>query len=151
MTTLCVLSVLKKKVTLTEMGDARYYIDIGGFLYSTTYKTLCKSPTLKAILPEHSDEVAPFLDRDPHAFQYVLNFLRNGTVHILGEDKSYIEFLMGEATYFGLRNMEAFLSRIIERRRSDTMTDIVTELKEMKALLKRIGKTNDQGVSQLSR
>lgn len=117
------------------MSDERYYIDIGGCLYVSTYTTLKKSPTLDAILDETATETPPFVDRDASAFQYILNFLRNGSVHVNPDDKSFIEFLMGEAQYFGLRKMESQLSKLLEKKSRNDLTDVVLEVKALSKAL----------------
>ena len=104
------------------MENVRCFIDVGGCLYVSTFNTLCKSPALKKRLETEchtsSDgtfaiETTPFIDRDGHAFAHILNFLRNGTIHISTDDRAYIEFLMGEASFYGLRAMESQLSRFL--------------------------------------
>lgn len=99
-----------------EVGDKRYYIEVGGIIYTTTIDTLRRSPTLDAILLDEPSEIPVFIDRDGFAFQYVLNFLRNGSVYINPEDRVYIEFLMGEAAYFGLKKMESQLTKLLDKK-----------------------------------
>ena len=117
---------------------ARYCIDVGGWVYCSTLHTLRKSSTLKSLLahpPEDGSLI--FIDRDGSAFQFVLNFLRNGTVHPI-EDRAFTEFLIGEASYYGLRRMESQLSsQLTERPRSD-LNDVVIELRAIKQHLKTL-------------
>ena len=97
------------------MTDQRFCIDIGGVLYMTTVHTLQKSNTIRRILAKHNpalDDTPPFVDRDGGAFYYVLNFLRNGTVHFIA-DSSYVQFLINEAGYYGLAAMELQLSNML--------------------------------------
>ena len=111
------------------MGDERYYVDIGGFLYVSTYKTLKKSPYLENMLPIEPTETPFFVDRDGNAFYYILNFLRNGSVHVSSEDRSFIEFLMGEAQFFGLRKMESQLGKMLEKKKRPDLNDVLQEFK----------------------
>ena len=93
------------------MANTRFFIDVGGVQYVSTIATLSKSPTLKTLIAAHSDASDPlFVDRDGFAFHYILNFLRNGTVQV-GEDNSYLEFLVLEAGFYGLAKMESQLSK----------------------------------------
>lgn len=88
------------------MGDTRYYIDIGGWLYVSSYATLARSPKLKKILPPECGEVPPFLDRDGTLFKYILAFLRSGKMFLDFSDPEHIEVVKQEADYFGLKLME---------------------------------------------
>ena len=116
----------------------RYMIDVGGVLYCSTIQTLSKSPTLKSLIERHDDEeTLVFIDRDGSAFQHVLNFLRNGTVYAI-EDRAFAEFLINEAGFFGLRKMEAQISKQLSERRRHDLHDIVLELRAMKLHMKAL-------------
>lgn len=117
----------------------RYAIDVGGWLYTSTLATLQKSPVLKKIIENHTgSDAIVFIDRDPTAFGHVLNFLRNGTVHAGNEDRCYLEFLLGEASYYGLRKMEQQISKTIESKRKVELEDIVAQLRKTNTLLEQV-------------
>ena len=119
------------------MDEGRFCIEVGGVYHVSTLQTLRKSPTLKTLLTKFAggEEETPFVDRDGAAFYYVLNFLRNGSVQYI-EDPSYIEFLIIEAGYYGLRKMEGQLSKMLTERRSDASSDVAAELRCLRQLLR---------------
>ena len=118
------------------MEDERFCIDVGGVYYFSTLQTLRKSTTLRNALSKYTgnEEVIPFIDRDGSAFHYVLNFLRNGSVQYI-DDRSFVEFLIIEAGYYGLRKMESQLSKMLTDRRSE-LVDLTTELRNLRIILK---------------
>lgn len=118
------------------MMEKRYCIDIGGVYYFSTESTLRKSPTLNAAIQQHSQEqedIPLFVDRDGGIFHHVLYYLRNNSVPSL-EDSSYIEMLVVEAGYFGLRGMELQLSRQLSER-ANSLTEMQRDIREMRFIL----------------
>ena len=126
-------------VETTKMDPkARYMIDVGGFVYCSSIETLSKCPTLKAMIdtsPEDGSLI--FIDRDGSAFQYILNFLRNGSI-LAVDDRAYTEFLIIEAGFFGLRTMESQLSKQLSERSRHDVHDIVMELRSIKLNLQAL-------------
>tara|TARA_B110000008_G_C16786167_1_gene490754 strand:- start:111 stop:440 length:330 start_codon:yes stop_codon:yes gene_type:complete len=72
-------------------------IDAGGVHFYTSRKTIAKSSVLQKIVGE---EKYVFIDRDPTAFLYVLNFLRTGKMCYSIIDTIQLEFIKNEAKYF---------------------------------------------------
>ena len=124
------------------MSDNRYYLDVGGVLHVSTLETLRKSPTLDNLLPDNCEESVFFVDRDGGAFFYILNFLRNGTVHLSTEDRPFLEFLMGEAAFFGLRKMEAQIQKMLEGKKRVDMSEVANELRLIRQTLTSTQTTN---------
>ena len=118
------------------MADERYYLDVGGVLHVSTLKTFRRSPKLQSLLPDVCEDSVFFIDRDGNAFYYILNFLRNGSIHLTTDDRPFLEFLMGEAAFFGLRTMEAQLQNMLlqSKKRSD-LSDLTTEIRMIRAAL----------------
>ena len=123
------------------MEDERFCIDVGGVYFASTLQTLRKSSTLKHILSKYAgkEDVVPFIDRDAGAFHYVLNFLRNGSVQYI-DDRSFVEFLIVEAGYYGLRKMESQLSKMLSERRTE-FTDLTIEVRNLQAALKMLSES----------
>ena len=99
----------------------RFYIEVGGIIFTTTEATLRKSPTLNtlidtATLPEND---ILFVDRDPIAFTFILMYLRSGSMYTAREDDTYIEYLMSEASFYGLRKLEQDLADECIRRKTN--------------------------------
>ncbi len=110
-----------------------YYLDVGGYVFSSTVETLSKSPIIKELIEKSSDEM-PFIDRDATAFQYVLSYMRSGTLYPI-QDNHFLASLASEATFYGLKGMESEVSRLLsERRRFDTH-DLVVEIRALRAVI----------------
>ena len=97
--------------------NTRVNLDVGNVLYSTTRATLERErSTVFASLLEQLGEdnpVVPFIDRDGGLFNYILNYLRNGTIFIT--EPFLIDMLMCEATFYGLRQLEMQLLDLKEK------------------------------------
>ena len=91
-------------------NPVRVWLDVGGCLFATSEATVRKSSTLAALFDECARDDVVFVDRDPVAFSYILMFLRSDTLHVSRDvDSDYLVYLMQEASYFGLRKLEALL------------------------------------------
>ena len=132
------------------MEDERFCIDVGGVYYVSTLQTLRKSSTLKHILAKYADneDVVPFIDRDAGAFHYILNFLRNGSVQYI-DDRSFVEFLIVEAGYYGLRKMESQLSKMLTERRTE-FADLTIEVRNLRSALKTLSESPRTSLSRPS-
>lgn len=119
-----------------ETPSSRVYINVGGCIYETMTGTLRKSSKLKEML-DHLDEGEElFVDRDGMAFAFILNFLRNNTVFHL-DTREYIEFLISEAAFYGLRRMESQLTSMVPLKTQKTpVVEIRDELRSIRLLLK---------------
>ena len=91
-------------------------LDVGGARFRTTRQTLLSEPNsmlAKMFHPESPftpgvlKDGAYFLDRDPNLFEAVLNYLRSG--HL--EKNCDVPGLLKEASYFGLKGLEAALKK----------------------------------------
>lgn len=114
-----------------EEDDDQVCINAGGMYFWTMRATLNKSPYLKRLSPKGK---APngnymFLDRDPSAFLYVLNYLRNGIVHLGNEDCGFLELLKHEAKVYELPEMLAQVA-------AHKSWDLSAEVRKLRALLK---------------
>lgn len=125
---------------MTATDDAqRVYVDVGGFVYTSTRTSLCKSPVLKNILESCKNELeAPFVDRDGGLFHFILYFLRTGTIYSI-DDRNVLQQLLGEAGFYGLRQMESQISKqLVDRRRTELLPDVVAELKQIKDIMQNV-------------
>mmetsp|Transcript_47976 Transcript_47976/g.153738 ORF Transcript_47976/g.153738 Transcript_47976/m.153738 type:complete len:147 (-) Transcript_47976:43-483(-) len=104
-------------------GQSIVKLNVGGHIHCTTLDTLCrdKDSMLSAMFSgRYNDFVhgerdggggepgTVFIDRDGTRFRHVLNYLRNGRLHIPDDPILYGE-LLEEAEYFGLEGMRALL------------------------------------------
>lgn len=120
------------------MSDqSRVYIDIGGILYTSTHTTLNKSALLKDAIDACSESEIPFVDRDGILFQFVLYFLRTGTIYTI-DDRNLLQQLLGEAGFYGLKQMESQISRLLSERRKSELQEVVKELKDLKEVMKTV-------------
>lgn len=98
----------------------RFFLDVGGSVYTTTEATLRKSPTLSKLIDSTSlaEGDILFVDRDPVAFMYILMYLRNGMIYTGREDDEYVGYLMHEASHYGLRKLEGMLADVSVHRKA---------------------------------
>ena len=120
------------------MGDkVRVYVDIGGMVYTSTRTTLNKSQILKDTIDTCDENEIPFIDRDGVLFQFVLHFMRTGTIYLI-DDRNVLQQLLGEAGFYGLKQMESQISRQLSERRRGELQEVVTELRHIKAVMKNL-------------
>mmetsp|Transcript_24312 Transcript_24312/g.35088 ORF Transcript_24312/g.35088 Transcript_24312/m.35088 type:complete len:194 (+) Transcript_24312:587-1168(+) len=111
-------------------------LNVGGQKFSTTVDTLTKETDsmLGVWFSGRHDirldsEGRVFIDRDGFRFRHILNFLRNGSVHIAGDIVTYQEILE-EARYFGIVSLEKRLTEEIQKLEAlgheDNMDNIMT-------------------------
>lgn len=98
-------------------------LDVGGVYFETKRTTLLNSSEYFDILLSNEEDVY-FVDRDPFAFQVVLNFLRQGTLHLSCEDPATIDFLLSEAQYYKLSSLQ---TELMQRRLNIRHTELHTE------------------------
>ena len=117
----------------------RVVINVGGVYYESTLQTLNKSTVIKQILSKCDFETPPFIDRDGGAFHFVLNFLRNGTVQQI-DDRSFLEFLIIEAGFYGLHKMESQLSKMLTVPRNEVaaVAELTKEIRAFRSMLSRL-------------
>jgi hypothetical protein len=99
-----------KQSTKTIM-DEIIKLNVQGQLFTTTRATICaKAGSMLASKFDPESKFAPpkerdggvFLDRNPKAFDYLLNYLRNGCQVVSDIPDKLLKDLCAEADYFGL-------------------------------------------------
>uniref|UniRef100_A0A6C0E8Y5 BTB domain-containing protein n=1 Tax=viral metagenome TaxID=1070528 RepID=A0A6C0E8Y5_9ZZZZ len=91
-------------------------LNIGGVLYQTTENTLLKYPDSflasifyeKHLLPTDENGYY-FIDRDGKLFEYILRFLRDGTINLDNTAKNIIDDILDEADYYGIDELASLL------------------------------------------
>lgn len=107
-------------------------INIGGQNFFTTQTTLAKCDLFNGIFKYQTKDI--FIDRDPTAFQWCLNYLRGYTLSFksgpLMEVHNQIQ-LLDDAKYYGIKSLERLVSDIIEPKLSyDELMDQLISLEE---------------------
>ncbi|CAJ0609779.1 unnamed protein product [Cylicocyclus nassatus] len=77
-------------------------VNVGGKRFHTSLETLMSCPGAndeKLCLDYSTEEI--FIDRDPKMFGYILNYLRDGRVHV-PKNGHVIALLLQEAVFYGL-------------------------------------------------
>lgn len=85
----------------------RLILSIGGTLFETSSQTLCvdRNSMLAAyVLRHHNPGEILWFDRDGRRFEYVLNYLRNGTLWL--EDVPTLRGVQEEAEFYGLSGLQ---------------------------------------------
>ena len=106
-------------------------LDVGGQLFKTNIKTLCKYPdSMLCAMFSHTDSgMTPmpktekghfFLDADPIYFRVVLNWLRLGKITL--ELKRHLKGTMALAEYFGLDKLTEELKVIDKKNKLPSLT-----------------------------
>ena len=98
--------------------DFKVCLEVSGIYFFTLKSTLRKCPYFDSLDITHDGCL--FIDRDPSYFSYILNFLRNGELNIICEERGVINQLKCEAKFFGLTN----LVKILDKTPSYSMLDI---------------------------
>tara|TARA_B100000482_G_C12612607_1_gene299749 strand:+ start:3143 stop:3565 length:423 start_codon:yes stop_codon:yes gene_type:complete len=113
--------------------DTKICVDVGGILFYTFESTLRKSPYFQIHLTnEKIQSQYIFIDRDAFTFNYILTYLRTGTI-LNCEDKFTHDCLKEDAKFFKLENMEKSLLHMkIEKTDGN---DLINELKHIRMLL----------------
>lgn len=88
---------------------AKIELDVGGFLYATTVETLRAVPgSILDLLFSGNYEFVPdgngryFIDRNGEFFDYILDFLRDGSVQLPDEEHQSRQFILHEARFYGI-------------------------------------------------
>jgi len=108
-------------------------LDVGGQLFKTNIKTLCKYPdSMLCAMFSHTDSgMTPmpktekghfFLDADPIYFRAILNWLRLGKVTL--ELKRHLKGTMALAEYFGLDKLTEELKVIDKKNKLSSPTTV---------------------------
>ncbi|KAH7711470.1 BTB/POZ domain-containing protein KCTD17 [Aphelenchoides avenae] len=94
-------------------------LNVGGKIFATTAQTLCKEPDsflarfceIDGMQPSVKDTSgAFFIDRDPHYFRIILNYLRSDSVDL--EDSVSLETLLAEADFYCLDGLTKRLDEL---------------------------------------
>eukprot|EP00743_Colponemidia_sp_Colp-15_P011980 GILK01013497.1.p1 GENE.GILK01013497.1~~GILK01013497.1.p1 ORF type:complete len:298 (+),score=26.64 GILK01013497.1:53-895(+) len=88
-------------------------LDVGGVHFTTSSATLCRDPdSMLAAMFSGRYPIAMdsdgrvFIDRDGSFFNYILNYLRDGTLEVPSIDTQYVlNRIRQEAEYYGLRGL----------------------------------------------
>ncbi|PIK39102.1 BTB/POZ domain-containing protein KCTD6 [Apostichopus japonicus] len=99
-------------------------INVGGTKYTTYLSVVKKYPEshLSQMFPEDTslwrrdDDGNVFIDRDGHAFRYILNYLRDGDV-ILPYRFAEFDLLLKEADFYGLVNLKTEIRKLMSVRK----------------------------------
>ncbi|KAI1707663.1 BTB/POZ domain-containing protein [Ditylenchus destructor] len=93
-------------------------LNVGGKVFQTTKDTLSRYPEsflaglVNSGVPSEKDETGAFLiDRDPEHFRIVLNYLRNGVLHM--ERNEIAKELLCEADFYGLHALVDEINRSV--------------------------------------
>lgn len=96
------------------MSNERFVVEVGGINFCSTRETLSKSPCLKRLLIDSSpDSNYLFIDREGSSFVFILNFLRTKLIFQDLYDRSYVAFLIEEAKFYEIKEMEELLESIL--------------------------------------
>lgn len=117
-------------------------INVGGFMFESTFKTLSKSPILKEMIQKTAQDDVLFVDRDGGAFSFVLDFLRNDATVFHIDSREYIEFLMREATYYDVPLMKAQLQMQLTEKQTG-LSEICEELRTIRLLLQEVAEARN--------
>lgn len=86
-------------------------LDVGGVLFHTKKSTLLNAAHPSAFFDSllSNEEDIYFIDRDPITFSIILNFLRQGSLNLNICDPYMLDFLLSEAQFFNLQNLQTEL------------------------------------------
>lgn len=119
------------------------HLDVGGQLFTTSYKTATKYPTsrLTTTLTQTSPNVNGryFIDSDPHMFNHVLNFLRRNQLNLPTDFKEH-ERLLCEAQYL---EIEPLVEEIRSRMRP-THTVLICIIQSVNAITSSHFRSRDE-------
>ena len=104
------------------MALQRYYIDVGGCVFTTSEDTLRKIPYIAILIDQSklAENEVLFVDRDPMAFSYILMWVRSQIICLGREDDEYINYLMSEVVFYGVRRMESHLVEVLVSRKKSS-------------------------------
>ena len=103
-----------RATTTTTIQDEIIELNVGGFPFTTTRKTLCRVPgsVLEAMFSgrfpngtNRKEDGTYFIDRNGRHFSHILDYLRVGGVVSLPTNREDRDALLMEADFFGLDNM----------------------------------------------
>lgn len=97
----------------------KVHLNVGGWYFETNKSTLVDKSEFFTQLLSNEEDIY-FIDRDGSAFYIILNFLRQGTLHCTLEDPNMIDFLLCEAQFFKLQNLQ---TQLMQRRLSSFHKD----------------------------
>ncbi|KAL7066397.1 potassium channel tetramerization domain-containing protein [Cryptosporidium serpentis] len=99
------------------MNEKRIRVNVGGIIYETTKETLANSygsaSYFSICLSENNKEI--FVDRNGQLFQYVLDYLRTGSIVSIPEKIHILRGLILEADFYLLEPLSNALTRKLEQ------------------------------------
>lgn len=92
-------------------------LNVGGQLFITTNETLENFPSMLCSLYQHSNPATLldgylFIDRDPHSFRWILNYLRGSTI-LPPKNSPDIYLLLEEAQYFAVGGLVSRIGHML--------------------------------------
>lgn len=136
------------------------HLNVGGEHFTTTRETLCASHARSSMLsrliasgiPTQRDQDGNiFLDRDGYRFRIVLNYLRCGTIHVVGDHVPcpgvrggfvLLEEVLEEARFYGLDGLVELIENQIR------LLDLETFLEEMLQQRRGSGESRIEQISE---
>lgn len=91
--------------------------NVGGQLFITTEETLQNHPSMLGVLVRHDNPAqvvdgALFIDRDPQAFRWILNYLRGSSV-LPPKHSTELALLQEEAQYFAVDGLVQHIRHLL--------------------------------------
>jgi hypothetical protein len=107
------------------------HLNVGGQHFTTSRETLTSSEPGSVLHSMFSGAWAQqtdcegrvFIDRDGTRFRHILNFLRSGCVHVPRDNETMCAEVLEEADFFGLTELTAALSKILDAVRAKRVAD----------------------------
>lgn len=118
------------------MSDKRIKLNVGGIFYETTDTTLLSvngesnyfslylarvEKSLDRVTNEGETTIELFIDRSGFLFQYVLDYLRTGTIVAVPDKDHIIRGLLLEADFYLLESLSLLLSKKLEEQAMDKL------------------------------
>ncbi|OII76936.1 potassium channel tetramerization domain-containing protein [Cryptosporidium andersoni] len=100
------------------MNEKRIRVNVGGVIYETTKETLASSyggASYFSICLSENNKEEIFVDRNGQLFQYILDYLRTGSIVSIPEKIHILRGLILEADFYLLEPLSNALTRKLEQ------------------------------------